>query len=229
MLFPTWVVPCRVKMVSYQAVHRHISLGWSMCDIRFCISWPEKITRCTSHISTDSVRLVYMRDSRFSLNDLSIGAHLRILMVIASQCVIAGKYHSDRAYCIRFCIFLARKIKNLRFISHISTDSVRSRCAIFGFVFIGQKKSQDAYRTSRPIRFGWSMCDIRFCIYWPEKITRCTSHISTDSVRLVDVRYSVLYFLARKEHKMHIAHLNHCGEQKVALSPIGRKEYEKRR
>ena len=51
---------------------------------------------------------------------------------------------------------------------------------------------------NRDIRFGWSMCDIRFCISWPEKITRCISHISTDSVRLVDVRCSVLYFLARK-------------------------------
>ena len=48
------------------------------------------------------------------------------------------------------------------------------------------------------ISLDWSMCDIRFCISWPGKITRCISHISPDSVRLVDVRYSVLYFLARK-------------------------------
>ena len=82
--------PC--YRASYQASHPVFPFGWSMCEIRFCISWPEK--------------------------------------------------------------------------------------------------SQDAYRTSRPIPFGWSMCEIRFCISWPEKITRCISHISTDSVRLVDVRYS---------------------------------------
>ena len=28
---------------------------------------------------------------------------------------------------------------------------------------------------SRPTRFDWSMCDIRVCISWPEKITRCIS------------------------------------------------------
>jgi len=32
----------------------------------------------------------------FSLNGISIGAHLRILMVIQCPCVIAGKYHLER-------------------------------------------------------------------------------------------------------------------------------------
>ena len=56
---------------------------------------------------------------------------------------------------------LARKIT--RCVSHIDRfDSFRSvgRCAIFGFVFLGHEKLQDAYRTSRPIPNGWSMCDI---------------------------------------------------------------------
>ena len=71
-----------------------------------------------------------------------------------------------------------------------------SMCAI-PFCISWRGKSQDAYRTSRPIRFDWSTCDIRLS-FLAIKITRCISHISTDSVWLVDVRYSVLYFLARK-------------------------------
>ena len=71
------------------------------------------------------------------------------------------------------------------------------RCAIFGFVFISwPEKTQDAYRTSRPIRFGWSMCDIRFCISWPTKSQG--AYRTSRQIRLVDVRYSVLYFLAIK-------------------------------
>jgi len=34
-----------------------------------------------------------------SLNGISIGVHLRILMVIRRPCVIAGKYHVERSYC----------------------------------------------------------------------------------------------------------------------------------
>ena len=59
------------------------------------------------------------------------------------------------------------------------TDRFRSfgRCAIFGLVILDHTKSQDAYRTtSRPIPFSWSTCDIRFCIFWPDKITSCLSH-----------------------------------------------------
>jgi len=36
---------------------------------------------------------------RLSLNGISIGSHLRILVVIRRPCVIAGKYHEERAYC----------------------------------------------------------------------------------------------------------------------------------
>jgi len=64
-------------------------------------------------------------------------------------------------------------------IAHLDRFRSVGRCAIFGFAFLGQTKSQDAYRTSRPI-MG----------------------------RLVDVRYSVLHFLTRQNHKMHIAHLD---------------------
>jgi len=65
------------------------------------------------------------------------------------------------------------------------TDMFRwiGRCAIFGFVSLGQKKSQDAYRTSHSIPFGWSMCDIRCLYFSARKITRCISHISPVSVR----------------------------------------------
>jgi len=78
--------------------------------------------------------------------------------------------------------------RNPRFpIVHFDIQTAfRARVSIFksgisgsGFVSLGQKKSQDAYRTSHPIPFGWSMCDIR-----------------------------CLYFLARKNHKMHIAHFS---------------------
>jgi len=111
-------------------------------------------------------------------------------------------FDSVRLVDVRYLVlfFLARKIT--RCISHISPDAVRlvdvrylvwyisarksqdayrtSRPMLFGwsmcdirFCISWPEKSQDAYRTSRPIRFGWSMCDIRFCISWPEKITRC--------------------------------------------------------
>jgi len=102
--------------------------GWSMCDIRFCISWPEK--------SQDAYR--------------------------TPRPILFGWAMCD----IRFCISWPEKV-------------------------------QDVYRTSRSMPFGWSMCDIRPCISWPEK-SRCISHISPDAFRLVDVRYSVLYLLARK-------------------------------
>ena len=47
--------------------------------------------------------------SRFSLNGISIGAHLRILMVIRRPCVIAGKYQLERIYCTgTICCLSAR-------------------------------------------------------------------------------------------------------------------------
>ena len=55
------------------------------------------------------------------------------------------------------------------------------------------RKNQDAYRTSRPIPCGWSMCDIR------------------------------VYFLARKNHKMHIAHLARF--RSVGRCPCGKQHF----
>jgi len=70
------------------------------------------------------------------------------------------------------------------------------------------EKSQDACRTSRPIPVGWSRCAIFGCVFLGQKnhkmriallhLEYSDSNISTDDERLVDVRYSVLYFLARK-------------------------------
>jgi len=40
--------------------------------------------------------------------------------------------------------------------------------------------------------------DRMFCTSWPEKSQDAISHISPDAVRLVDVRYSVLYVLASR-------------------------------
>ncbi len=34
----------------------HISSDWYMCDIRFCISWPEKITSCMSQCNSRTSR-----------------------------------------------------------------------------------------------------------------------------------------------------------------------------
>ncbi len=87
----------------------------------------------------------------------------------ASRCAISVLY------------ILARKNHNM----HHRTSSRKWRlsnkwggvaCAWFGWSMCDirlciswPEKAQDAYRTSRPIRFGWSMCDIRLCISWPEK------------------------------------------------------------
>jgi len=145
--------------------------------------------------------------------------------------------------CAIFGFVLLGQKKSLRCISHISPDSVRLVDVRYSVLYcLARKNHKDAYRTSRPIPFGWSMsavgnsplfltnrpfhdfpkpafsrfsqtceplilvkifgkivkrqvcqkrgwvadgwsmCDIRFCISWPEKITRCTSHISSDSV-----------------------------------------------
>jgi hypothetical protein len=112
---------------------------------------------------------------------------------------------------MRLCISCLENHK--MHIAHLGRGRSVGRCAICGFVLSG--KSQDAYRTSRPRLFGWSMCDMRFCIVW--KITRCISHISTD-VRLVDVRYSVLYFSSGKMTR-HISRIS----TEVARDSVGRR------
>jgi len=54
--------------------------------------------------------------------------------------------------------------------------------------------------TGRSPAISVRLVDVRYSglYFLDRKSTRCISHISTDSVRLVDVRYSVLYFLAKK-------------------------------
>ena len=55
------------------------------------------------------------------------------------------------------------------------------------------------------VAYGWSMCDICFCIFWPEQSQHASSHIDRfDSP--VDVRYLLLYLLARKITTCIIAH-----------------------
>ena len=83
-----------------------------------------------------------------------------------------------------------------------------SRCDIW-FCFLAIK-SQSAYRTSRPIRFGWSMCDIWVCISWPEKHKVHIAHLG----RLGSVgRDAILgfVFLGHTNRKVHIAHLDRFG------------------
>jgi len=102
------------------------------------------------------------------------------------------------------------------------------RCAIFGFVFLGQKKSGCQPSANRPLffdnlHFGQiakrvnqqsRLTLLAICPKWRLSKKRgrfadgCKMHISPDSVRLVDVRYSVLYILAEKNHKIHSAHLS---------------------
>jgi len=66
----------------------------------------------------------------------------------------------------------------------------------------------------------------RFCIAWPEKITRCISHISPVPFgwSMCDIRFCIAYL---ENHKMHIAHLAIVASKKVALSALGINAYEK--
>ena len=90
--------------------------------------------------------------------------------------------------------FLARKITrcNIAHLYFLARRITSTRCNI-----------AHIYR----FRFGWSMCDIRFCISWPEKSQDAYRTSRSIPFRLVDVRYSGLYFLARKITRCNIAHL----------------------
>ena len=57
-----------------------------------------------------------------------------------------------------------------------------------------------------PFRFSWLMCDIHFCISWPEKSQDAYRASRSIPFRLVDVRYPLLYFLARRITRCNIAH-----------------------
>jgi len=101
-------------------------------------------------------------------------------------------------------------------------------------LYILARKITTCILAHRPIRFAIQMCDIGFCISWPEKSQHASSHIdrfdspfkcaisgfvslgqknhnmhhraSTDSIRKSNVRYRVLYLLARKITTCIIAH-----------------------
>ena len=118
--------------------------------VRGTIFLARNITRCSSHISPDSV-----------------GRCARFGFVFLGHTKSQDSYRTSRSVgrCAIFGFVLLGQ-KNHKM--HIARCRSVGRCAIFGFVFIGQK-IQDASRTSRPNLFGWSMCEIRFCISWPEK------------------------------------------------------------
>jgi len=99
-------------------------------------------------------------------------------------------------------------------ISHLARFRPVGRCAIVGFVLLGHKKSHDVYRTSRPIPFGWSMCDIRFCTSWPEKSQDAyrTSLFSSCSRASYQFVFKASYQFVLKGVVPDSA--PHCGEQK---------------
>jgi len=135
-----------------------------LVDVRYSVLYflARKSPRCTSHISPDSVRLVDVRYSALCFLTRKITrctSHISLQFVFKG--VVPGRVNGRRT---RQCTDIFHSV---------------GRCAIFGFVFLG-KKHHSSYRTSRPILFGWSMCDIRFCIYCPET--------SQDAHRIVKLR-----------------------------------------
>ncbi len=144
-------------------ISRPMPFGWSMCDIGGCISWPEK--------SQDAYRTAL--PIRFGW---SAGPQL-------GRCAILG------------FVFLGHKIT--RCVSHSSTDAVRLVDVRYWVLyFLARKITRGVSHISRLMPFGWSMCDIRLCISWPEKSQ--DAYRTARPIRLVDVRYWVLHFLARK-------------------------------
>ncbi len=75
------------------------------------------------------------------------------------------------------------------------------------FVFLGQR-NHDEYRISRPIPFGWSMCDIRFCVSWKNHKMHFVHPDRCISVGRCAICGFV--FIGQKNHKINIAHLDRC-------------------
>jgi len=69
-------------------------------------------------------------------------------------------------------------------------------------------------------RFGWSMCKIRVCISWPDKSQdayRTSRPIQCQPVGR-DVRDLGLHFFGHTNHKMHIKmHITHSSDQKLHI------------
>jgi len=104
--------------------------------------------------------------------------------------------HLDRFRSIGRCaifgfVFLGQKTHNSSHKMHIAhLDRFRAvgRCAIFGFVFLGHKNHK---MHIAHLDRSVRLVDVRDSVLYflARKITRCTSNIWTDSVRLVEMRY----------------------------------------
>ena len=112
------------------------------------------------------------------------------------------------------------------------------RCAIFGFVFLGQKNLMMHIAHLVRTRVGWSMCDIRLCIscpaVWKGVVPARVKGVPFQSWSMCDIRLCISWpeksqdayrtsgtlssvgrcaifgfvFLGQKNHKMHISNLD---------------------
>ena len=117
-----------------------------MCDIRFGISWPEKITRCISHISL-----------QFLLNGV---VPVRVKGRRTRQCTDIFRSVGRCAIC--GFVFLGQKNHKMH-IAHLARFGSVGRCAIFGFVFLGPKnhKMHIAHLSSDRVNHNPSKTDVR--------------------------------------------------------------------
>jgi len=163
------VVPGRVKWRSTRPNRRFQTVGR---DVRHLVLYflARKITRRISHISTESVQLL---DVRYSVLYFLARKITRFMSHFSTDSVQMVVWYQHQAV-LKGVVPGRVKGRRTRPCKGRSTRPNRrfqtvGRDVRYSVLYFLARKSQDAYRTSRPSPFSCSMCEIRFCISWPEK------------------------------------------------------------